>query len=92
MFGYEDPLEDLQQTHKVGCDAFFYSLTAHLDGFLESFWSPYILYELIKIFVVQCSEQIAADPKPKVVQNAKPVAVVEEAKQIANVTPGCLNI
>ncbi|XP_075085925.1 uncharacterized protein LOC107760396 isoform X4 [Nicotiana tabacum] len=29
-------------------------------------------------------KQIAADPKPKVVQNAKPVAVVEEAKQIAN--------
>ncbi|XP_009610528.1 ADP-ribosylation factor GTPase-activating protein AGD5-like isoform X4 [Nicotiana tomentosiformis] len=32
-------------------------------------------------------KQIAADPKPKVVQNAKPVAVVEEAKQIANVSP-----
>ncbi|XP_009762283.1 uncharacterized protein LOC107787380 isoform X2 [Nicotiana tabacum] len=31
-------------------------------------------------------KQIAADPKPKVVQNAKPVAAVEEAKQKANVS------
>ncbi|KAF3623890.1 putative ADP-ribosylation factor GTPase-activating protein AGD5 [Capsicum annuum] len=36
---------------------------------------------------VQCSEQAAPDPKPEVVQHAKPVASAEEAKRKANVSP-----
>lgn len=40
---------------------------------------------------VQCSEQAAPDPKPEVVQHAKPVASAEEAKRKANVIRRCLN-
>ncbi|OIT35273.1 PREDICTED: probable ADP-ribosylation factor GTPase-activating protein AGD5 isoform X2 [Nicotiana attenuata] len=45
--------------------------------------------EYIKRNIVppELPKQIVADPKPKVVQNAKPVAAVEDAKQKANVSP-----